>query len=647
MKLQKKVTLSVTLPVILMLLAGALAMFYYVNRMATDNAREKGLIVVRMAKTAILKGTSGKKGHVLNNGTMMNAFRNLPGLREVRIIRGNAVIKQFGAGDRTSLPEEDVEKRMLNTAETSTEIADINGRQVLHFSGPLFATNDKNGNCMQCHHVAEGEVLGGLSVQVDLTHELHAAHSLLLIAMAIVGLFSIIIIVVLRRFTAPIVTTTHQLAEAMSRGARGDFAGRLKGIPKNSKEIKQIVNSTNHFFDVLETNIGGITNEVEILIDMEKIGSTRTSSDENTLIRAKKAVDLMLQAARLKSSLESDRNLNEVFTRIRNVLKRDYGLKRFGIYEALEANHALQPVIMEGMPEGWSTWCDRPADSNPEACRATRSGQIVDSRVDLDACPHFCNACQSISKNIKHYCIPINDSGGSSTLLMLVFDEEDSELMNEKIMLIRYISKVITPEIRSKRLLRTLRDSTVRDPLTGLFNRRFLEEVETGIVSSVLRRKSSLGVLMCDIDHFKKVNDTYGHETGDTVIKGIAEIFKKELRTSDYVVRYGGEEILALLVDANEEKSLEIAERIRSKVENKTFKASGVPFCKTISIGVSVFPNDGMQLMEAVKNADTALYSAKDTGRNRVIRYQDGGEETTGNKAAADNTLQTAPSPSR
>jgi len=647
MKLQKKITLSVTLPVILMLLAGALTMFYYVNRMATENAREKGLIVVQMAETAILKGVSGKKGHMLNNSAMMNAFRGLPGLKEVRIIRGRAVIKQFGKGDRTSLPEENIEKRMLNTAETSTEIADINGRKILHFSGPLFAMNDKNGNCMQCHHVAEGEVLGGLSVQVDLTHELHAAHSLLLIAMVIVGLFSIIIIVVLRRFSVPIVATTHQLAEAMSRGAQGDFTGRLKGIPKNSEEIKQIVNSTNHFFDILETNIGGITTEVEILIDMERNGTNRTLSNENTLIRAKEAVDLMLQAARLKSSLESDRNLDEVFTRIRNVLKRDYGLKRFGIYEALEANHALQPVIMEGMPDGWSTWCDRPADSDPEACRATRSGQIVDSRTDPDACPHFCNACRDISENMKHYCIPINDSGGSSTLLMLVFDKEDTEQMNNKITLIRYISKVISPEIRSKRLLRTLRDSTVRDPLTGLFNRRFLDEIETGIVSSVLRRKSSLGVLMCDIDHFKKVNDTYGHGIGDTVIKGVAEIFKKELRTSDYVIRYGGEEILALLVDANEEKSLEIAERIRSKIENRTFKASGVPFHKTISIGVSIFPNDGMQLMEAVKNADTALYSAKNTGRNRVVCYQDDGEKSIGNKAATDNTLQVVPSPSR
>lgn len=647
MKLQKKVTLSVTLPVILMLLAGALAMFYYVNRMATENAREKGLIVVRMAKTAILKGTSGKKGHVLNNGTMMNAFRSLPGLKEVRIIRGRAVIKQFGVGDRTSLPEEDIEKRMLNTAETSTEIADINGRQVLHFSGPLFAMNDKNGNCMQCHHVAEGKVLGGLSVQVDLTHELHAAHSLLLIAMVIVGLFSIIIIVVLRRFAAPIVATTHQLAKAMARGAQGDFTGRLKGIPENSEEIKQIVSSTNHFLDSLQTNISSITSEVETLTGTKYDDAVDSVVDKNMLVRAKSGVDRMLHAARLKTALENDRNLDEVFIRIKNVLKRDYGLKRFAIYEAVEANHALQPAIMEGMPDGWSVWCDRPIDSNPEACRATRSGQIVDSRIDPDACPHFCNSCRGKLENMKHYCIPLSDSGGASALLMLVFDEEESEILDDKISLIRYISKVISPEIRSKRLLRILRNSTICDPLTGLFNRRFLDEVETGIVSSVLRRKSSLGVLMCDIDYFKKVNDTYGHETGDTVIKGIAEIFKKELRTSDYVIRYGGEEILALLVDADEEKSLEIAERIRSKVENKTFKASGVPFCKTISIGISIFPNDGMQLMEAIKNADTALYFAKDTGRNRVIRYQDGGEETTGNKAATDNMLQAVPSPSR
>jgi len=639
-QLQKKVNLSVALPVLLMLLAGALAMFYYVNRMATDNAREKGIIVVQMAKTAILKGVSDKKGHVLNNDAMMNSFRDLPGLREVRLIRGNAVIKEFGMGDKSSLPEEDIEKHMLDTAETSAEIATIDERQVLHYNGPLFALNDKNGNCIQCHHVDEGSVLGGLSVQVDLTHELNEANTFLLIAMSIVVLLGIAIIIILRRFTMPIANTTHQLAEAMSSGARGDFTGRLVGIHENSEEIKQIVSSTNQFFDSLQTNISSIASEVETLTNMKKDDTAETTENKNMLTRAKKGVDCMLHAARLKTALENDRNLDEMFTRIRNVLKRDYGLKRFGIYEALEANHALQPVVMEGLPEGRAVWCDRPIDPNPDACRATRSGHTVDSRVDPDACPHFCNSCRDISVNMKHYCIPISDSGGSSSLLMLVFDEEEAKLLDDKIALVRYVTKVISPEIRSKRLLRILSDSTMRDPLTGLFNRRFLEEVETGVVSSVLRRGSTLGVLMCDIDYFKQVNDTYGHETGDTVLKGVAKIFTQELRASDYVIRYGGEEILALLVDADEEKSMETAERIRSKIENKPFKASGVPFCKTISIGVSIFPNDGQQLMEAVKNADAALYLAKDTGRNKVVRYQDDGEKTTSDKITADNALQ-------
>jgi len=638
MQIRKIVNLSIALPIILMLLVITLATFYYVSHMITDNARDKGLIVVQMAKTAILKGASDKKGHVLNNGEMMKSFRDLPGLREVRLIRGPAVIKQFGMGDESSLPEEDIEKRMLDTGETSAEIATVSGRQILHFNGPLFAMNDKNGNCMQCHHVTQGKVLGGLSVQVDITHELNTAHVMFIYATTFVTLLGLFLFFIMRKIADPVVVTTKQLVEVMSRGAKGDFTGKLEGIHARSDEIKQIISSTNSFLDFLQFNIGSITSEVEMLIGTGKEQVTDTFANTNMLIRAKKSMDRMLHAARLKIALENDRNLDEVFTRVRNVLKRDYGLKRFGIYEALEANHALQPVVMEGLPEGRAVWCDRPPDSNPEACRATRSGQIVDSRSDPDACPHFCNSCRDISDNMKHYCIPMSDSGGTSTLLMLVFDEEEAKSLDDTIALVRYIAMVISPEIRSKRLLRILRDSTMRDPMTGLSNRRFLEEVETGIVSSILRRESTLGVLMCDIDYFKQVNDTYGHETGDTVLKGVAKIFTQELRASDYVIRYGGEEILALLVDADEEKSMETAERIRSKIENKPFKASGVPFCKTISIGVSIFPNDAQQLMEAVKNADTALYIAKDTGRNKVVRYRGGGEENTDNQAAADNT---------
>ncbi|OIQ03811.1 MAG: hypothetical protein AUK36_01880 [Zetaproteobacteria bacterium CG2_30_59_37] len=157
-----------------------------------------------------------------------------------------------------------------------------------------------------------------------------------------------------------------------------------------------------------------------------------------------------------------------------------------------------------------------------------------------------------------------------------------------------------------------------------MFNRRFLDEIKPGLVAAIRRRNTSLGVLLCDIDLFKDVNDTYGHETGDMVLKGIADVFRKEMRDSDYVIRLGGEEILVLLMDADREKSVEIAERLRTRVSRKTFKVTNCTLSKTVSIGVAVFPDDSSSLMDTIQCADQAVYQAKHQGRNRVVAFNGG-----------------------
>ena len=131
-----------------------------------------------------------------------------------------------------------------------------------------------------------------------------------------------------------------------------------------------------------------------------------------------------------------------------------------------------------------------------------------------------------------------------------------------------------------------------------------------------------MAILMADMDFFKKVNDEYGHESGDSVLKALAHIMQNAVRQSDLVIRYGGEEFLILLVDCHPEKFAEqIAEKIRSKVEDHQFRIEGGNLRKTLSIGVSEFPKDTTAFWEAVKFADVALYRAKEEGRNRVIRF--------------------------
>jgi diguanylate cyclase (GGDEF)-like protein len=126
---------------------------------------------------------------------------------------------------------------------------------------------------------------------------------------------------------------------------------------------------------------------------------------------------------------------------------------------------------------------------------------------------------------------------------------------------------------------------------------------------------------MLDLDYFKMVNDTYGHEAGDTVLKELAKVLMHSVRSSDVVVRYGGEEFLIILQDTAGEGAEVVSEKIRAAVEALKVQLTGAMLQKTISIGIAVFPTDCDTFWQTVKYADVALYRAKETGRNRVVRF--------------------------
>ncbi|MGO9952010.1 MAG: GGDEF domain-containing protein, partial [Dissulfurispiraceae bacterium] len=172
------------------------------------------------------------------------------------------------------------------------------------------------------------------------------------------------------------------------------------------------------------------------------------------------------------------------------------------------------------------------------------------------------------------------------------------------------------PVLGAKRILRAFKESSIRDALTNLYNRRFLEEATDNMIAGILRRGTNMGLLMCDLDFFKEVNDRYGHDVGDVVLKETAESIKKCVRSSDLTIRFGGEEFLVLLMDIIPECSVEVAEKIRLAIEQKKVHTTGGFVQKTISIGVCEFPRDTQGIWEAIKFADVALYKAKETGRN-------------------------------
>jgi diguanylate cyclase (GGDEF)-like protein len=159
---------------------------------------------------------------------------------------------------------------------------------------------------------------------------------------------------------------------------------------------------------------------------------------------------------------------------------------------------------------------------------------------------------------------------------------------------------------------------SMTDPLTGLLNRRYFTKLSQREVARSLRHGLRFSVLMLDIDHFKRINDNFGHPVGDLAIKALAEICNQALRPHDILARYGGEEFILTLPHTDEEGARVVAERIRKAVEQLELPAASGPVRFTVSIGVSIYKKD-LTLERIVERADEALYKAKQAGRNRIV----------------------------
>ena len=173
------------------------------------------------------------------------------------------------------------------------------------------------------------------------------------------------------------------------------------------------------------------------------------------------------------------------------------------------------------------------------------------------------------------------------------------------------------------RLQKTLRDQAIRDPLTGLFNRRYMEEMLERELLRANRRGSPVGIIMMDIDHFKQFNDRFGHEAGDTLLSLLGNFLRARVRGEDVVCRYGGDEISLILPDSSldntEARAEELLEGIRSlRIEHRRRPLGPV----TVSIGVAEFPEHGNSVDDVLRASDLALYQAKAEGRDRVTAAQ-------------------------
>ncbi|MCB0419393.1 MAG: diguanylate cyclase response regulator [Bdellovibrionales bacterium] len=161
-------------------------------------------------------------------------------------------------------------------------------------------------------------------------------------------------------------------------------------------------------------------------------------------------------------------------------------------------------------------------------------------------------------------------------------------------------------------------ESSHNDDLTGLYNQKYLEKVLDAEISAAAANQSKFSVLFIDVDHFKKVNDSFGHWVGSEILKQMGEMLYKGIRARDYAFRYGGDEFVIVLPDTDKDQSLLVAERLRRGIESQSFSVEGNEFQITISIGIAEYPTNAKSKKELIQMADEAMYLGKNKSRNIV-----------------------------
>ncbi|SMB83396.1 sensor domain-containing diguanylate cyclase [Deinococcus hopiensis] len=249
----------------------------------------------------------------------------------------------------------------------------------------------------------------------------------------------------------------------------------------------------------------------------------------------------------------------------------------------------------------------------PSQCLAVRRGQRYDPKEEPLGLP--CPLMQE-----AHLCFPLLAQGEALGHLRLWGLPEEPALQARIRSLATTVANQSALGLSNLRLRETLRQQSIRDPLTGLFNRRYLDETFERELRRAVRHGQPLSVLMLDVDHFKRFNDTYGHEAGDQVLIELGQLLRKQFRTEDVVCRYGGEEFAVVLPGADLTAAHERAEGLRQAVSRLSVEHGGETVgAISLSIGVSAYPVHGEDTGHLLGLADQALYRAKQMGRDRVM----------------------------
>ncbi len=340
---------------------------------------------------------------------------------------------------------------------------------------------------------------------------------------------------------------------------------------------------------------------------------------EAKLIQVEQRIRDMTLLSDMAQLLLASRSMDEAYTVIGQDLQHLFPHESGAVCVLSASRNFVEAIALWGEPASTERVFA------PDDCWALRRGQVhvVNGAHSGALCKHVHNLPQSVG----YLCVPMMAQTEALGILhlqmaphMLDHLERIREREEESTQRLAVtVAGQIGLALGNLKLSEALRVQAMRDVLTGLFNRRYMEESLERELRRAVREEGPLGVIMLDIDYFKQLNDTFGHEGGDMVLRALGHCMQELTRGYDIACRYGGEEFTLILPAAPLPVTVSRAEQLREKYKHLDVNQSSSQVARTLSLGVAGFPEHGSTAEELLRAADVALYRAKHAGRDRVV----------------------------